>query len=159
MSYNTPSDVVLKHYGVKGMKWGVRKDRDRNPVEVSSSQTPGKYVRTSGGQNQTASEDAVRARKAAQKAKASTTDALSNKELQSLVQRMNLEQQYASLKEKEDRRSSGAKLANVLLGSNLASKGIKKAGGSVAGKKGEVVGEFLRTFAQSKTSGPKKKKK
>lgn len=27
-NYTGPSDVVLKHYGVKGMKWGVRKKRD-----------------------------------------------------------------------------------------------------------------------------------
>ena len=89
-------DYFLEHFGVKGMHWGVRKD-------VSVKATPGKYVKTSGGTKQTASEDAIAAATYRQKAKKSTTDSLSNKELQSLVTRMNLEQQYSDLSAKSPR--------------------------------------------------------
>ena len=94
----------LSHYGVKGMKWGVRKrDRGSNgPVKVRTSHKPGGRVKTKGGENQKASPDAVRAAVARQKARKSTTDSLSNKELQDLVTRMNLEQQYARLDPKKE---------------------------------------------------------
>lgn len=85
----------LAHYGVKGMKWGVRKQR--MPTGVTVKKTPGRRVKTSGGENQPASKDAVAAAKLRQRAKKSTTDSLSNVELQDLVRRMNLEQQYRNL--------------------------------------------------------------
>ncbi|TKW75919.1 MAG: hypothetical protein DI610_01690 [Staphylococcus hominis] len=52
----TSSDDILEHYGVKGMKWGVRKDRKKSGSKSSSSKSGGK----SGGKS-TASEvkDAV----------------------------------------------------------------------------------------------------
>lgn len=103
---------ILEHYGVKGMRWGVR--RDRTPTAVETVQTPGKRVKATGGKNQSASEDAINAAVARQKARASTPDALSNKELQALVNRMNLEQQYARLNEANA--STGVKLAKAFLG-------------------------------------------
>lgn len=69
----------LAHYGVKGMRWGVRK-KDRG----SSDDGP-------------KSEDARRARTHRSTVKKGGTDALSNKELQELVTRLNLEQQYSRL--------------------------------------------------------------
>lgn len=89
------ADEVLKHYGVKGMKWGKRKDR--GPVSVTTSTSPGRKVKAKGGTGQPASEDAIRTAATKQRAKKSTTDSLSTKELQELVTRMNLEQQYARL--------------------------------------------------------------
>lgn len=103
---------VLEHYGVKGMKWGIRKDR--SPTAVETAQRPGQRVRATGGKNQSASEDAINAAVARRKARASTTDALSNKELQALVNRMNLEQQYARLSQGDQ--SAGVKLARAFLG-------------------------------------------
>lgn len=68
----------LEHFGVKGMKWGQRKS-DRSTSTADSS------------------DDAKIAREAAVTAKTKGLSALSNKELQTLVTRMNLEQQYSTL--------------------------------------------------------------
>jgi hypothetical protein len=77
-------DDVLNHYGVKGMHWGVRKRRsDSGPT----------------------SSDATKAKTHAATVKAHGTKALTNKELQDLVTRMNLEQQFSNLsaKQKQDK--------------------------------------------------------
>jgi hypothetical protein len=106
----------LFHYGVKGMKWGVRRDRsgrDSGPEDVTIKTTPGKKVQTRGGRRQEVSEDAVKTAISKQKAKSSTTDALSTKELQELVTRMNLEQQYSRLS--EGQQSAGKKFVSNLL--------------------------------------------
>lgn len=103
------AEEVLAHYGVKGMKWGVR----RGSQDVTLKTTPGKKVQAKGGRGQPVSNDAKEAATSRQKAKASTTDALSNKELQSLVTRMNLEQQYSRLS--TDKRSSGKSLVGRFL--------------------------------------------
>ena len=98
------SDTTLSHYGVKGMKWGVRK---KEPTDVSVQQKPGKYVKTSGGKRQAASDDAVKAAVSRQKAKSSSLDALSDDELKQLVNRMNMEQNYDRLiKDAKQRRQS-----------------------------------------------------
>lgn len=62
---------ILAHFGVKGMRWGVR----RRPSQIHS--------------------DSASATASAKKAKKHGTKALSNKELQDLITRMNLEQQYS----------------------------------------------------------------
>ncbi len=64
---------VLAHFGVKGMHWGVRK-----------SDTP-------------ASNDAATAKALKKKAKVGGKKSLSNEELEVLIKRMNLEQQFTKL--------------------------------------------------------------
>lgn len=121
-------DDILAHHGVKGMKWGVRKDSSvhststttsklrRPATDVTARQRPGQFVRTSGGKRQTAAEDAVRVAASRQLAKKSTTDVLSNKQLQDAVTRMNLEQQYSQLAKRSDRRTRGQRFIQTLLG-------------------------------------------
>ena len=72
----TTVDDILEHFGVKGMRWGVR--RSRSQLDSSS-------------------EDHQRATTAKDKAKRGGTKALSNKELQDLITRMNLERQYKTI--------------------------------------------------------------
>lgn len=87
-------DDVLEHFGVKGQKWGVRKD-------------------DSGGH--TISEDARKANRAAKTAKKEGTDVLSNEDLQRLVTRMNLEKQYKTLSPATGSQKAGKFVADLLL--------------------------------------------
>lgn len=106
----TTAEDILAHHGVKGMHWGVRRERGSSPSgpsPVATTIKPGHRVKTSGGTGHTPSEDAVRAAVAKQKAKKSSADSLSNKELQDLVNRMNLNQQYSRLSQHE---TTGARL-------------------------------------------------
>lgn len=77
-------DYFLSHYGVKGMKWGVRR-ADSN--SGSSSEPPAK-----------SSADAKLASASQAKINSGGIHTVSNQELQHLVIRMNLERQYGQMK-------------------------------------------------------------
>lgn len=83
----------LEHYGVRGMKWGQRKDT--SPTETAVKETLSRRgktkLKTEGGSKQPATEDAIKAALTKQKMKESGTAALSNKELKDLSERMQLE--------------------------------------------------------------------
>lgn len=72
-------DEFFAHFGVKGMKWGVRRSRSKSSGPVSA--------------------DAARAHALKAQVKTSGTKSLGNEELQHLVTRMNLEQQFGRLTE------------------------------------------------------------
>lgn len=78
----------LEHFGIKGMHWGVR--RSRGPSgRVSGPSRP---------HNPSLSEDARKAKESHAIVKThGSTDPLSNKDLQHLVSRLNLEQQFYRL--------------------------------------------------------------
>jgi hypothetical protein len=78
----------LIHYGVKGMRWGVR--RNRTPTSVTVTQK-GKRLKAKGGANQPASSDAIKVRSLGQVSKKSGIQALSNKDLEEFNRRLNLE--------------------------------------------------------------------
>lgn len=85
--------AYLTHHGVKGQKWGV-------------------ITRRRGG-SQPSSDDAKAAADAKAKIKVGGTKVLSNKDLQSLVTRMNLEQQYSRLSSAD--KSRARKIVESLL--------------------------------------------
>jgi hypothetical protein len=97
MALMTHSDLVgsiLEHFGIKGMRWGIRRE---NP---SGSASP-------------PSSDVQRVRAAQAKINRGDTSALSNKELQDVVTRMNLDQQYSRLS--SAKRNAGAKMAQEIV--------------------------------------------
>lgn len=71
-------EEFLEHFGIKGMRWGVRRSKT-----VLEKEGP--------------SDDYQRAAEAKAKLKKSGAQALTNKEMQDLVNRMNLEKQLSTL--------------------------------------------------------------
>lgn len=150
----TPDDMrcALMHYGVKGMKWGVRRKNPSGSDGGSGSSSSGGRSGSSGSGNAgpgssnksdktraekradkkaqrafdrkaavvkpTKSEEAKTAAVARKRSEKHGTDLLTNKELQDMVTRMNLEQQYQNLmdnKKSQSARSAGTKYVGNLL--------------------------------------------
>lgn len=86
-------EEFLAHFGVRGMKWGVRRARSSRP-HVSSP-------------------EAAKAMQLQTKARSSGTHTLTNAELQALVGRMNLETQYSNLNQRQV--NKGRKIATDIL--------------------------------------------
>lgn len=84
LAQNDNVEEFLEHYGVKGMKWGVR-----------SADRPA------------ASGDAVKYRGVMVKARAGGIKSLTNKELQDFITRANLERQYKTLNPSAFKRGAG----------------------------------------------------
>jgi len=105
-------DEFLEHFGVKGMRWGVRRK-------------PGAP----------ASEDVQRVKATQSKIKRGKTDALSNKELQDLVTRMNLEQQYSRMVSDQQKKKyeTNKFIAETLIA--IGKNPAVRAGASAAAKK------------------------
>lgn len=92
----------ISHHGIRGMKWGVRRRRGKGGT-VGSAHPPS-----------STSEDAKKAQQShATVKKHGSTDPLSNQELQHLVGRINLEQQYVRLT--TPKKNAGAKFAKEIL--------------------------------------------
>lgn len=95
LSMSDRVDEFLSHYGVKGQRWGVR--------NKSSSAAP-------------ASADGSKVEKIRTTAKSSGTNALSNKQLQTAIDRMRLEKQYSELASQTATKSAGQKFVTALIG-------------------------------------------
>lgn len=148
----------LEHYGVKGMHWGVRKDRDTSPVAVEVIQKrPGTRVSAKGGRNLPASEDARQAAAARRVARSSTLDALSTKELQALVKRMQLEQQYSQIisTRADTPVKKGRKFVKDLLGLGKTANEVVAFNNSPAGKKMRAGFAAASAYSRKKPAPPK----
>jgi alpha-galactosidase/6-phospho-beta-glucosidase family protein len=88
----TEVDDILAHHGVKGMHWGVRKERGSSVVKSLKAKVAAKNVKVA------PSHDAAKASAAKEKLNKSGIHSLSNEELQSLTTRLNLEKQVTSIK-------------------------------------------------------------
>ena len=105
----------LLHYGVKGMRWGVRKDRGApTSVVVREGGFKGKKLKTKGGENRPTSQDAARAATIGQVRRKSGARALSNEELSAYNQRLNLEAQAQRLNYEQS--NAGKKFVLSLIG-------------------------------------------
>lgn len=106
----TTVDDILAHHGIKGMRWGVR----RSEKQLHS------------GKGTNVSEDHANAAAAKAKVKKHGVKSLSNKELQDVINRMNLEQSYARSKEAESskgRFKKGHETVKTIL--DVGSTGLK----------------------------------
>lgn len=90
------TENVLSHYGVKGMKWGVT----RTAVQLARA---AQQRRAEGKSPSEGSEDFIRTLPSRSK----PVSSLSNQEIQDLVTRLNLEQNYARLTSEANAKSAG----------------------------------------------------
>jgi hypothetical protein len=119
----------LEHFGIKGMKWGVRRDRSQIDSAPHIPDAP----------------EHIHARKAQATAKAHGTRKLSNKDLEELNRRLNLEQNYTNLTTKTKQKSAasvGAKWTGDVLnsvGKQLAAEVLKSHGAAQLKTKGIIA--------------------
>lgn len=98
-------DAFLAHYGVKGMRWGVRKRSEGG----SSGADSNKKASTADGAAKGARDSAGRLRPGAGSRAKSTTRALTDDELRRAINRINMERQYEQLSSKSNAKSTAAK--------------------------------------------------
>lgn len=84
LSMSDMGEEFLEHYGIKGMKWGIRRDHiDAGAAFVKSAYLP--------------SADAKKAKTVQVKAKLGGVHSLNNHEMSMVIRRMELEQRYRDL--------------------------------------------------------------
>jgi hypothetical protein len=98
-------DDILEHYGIKGMRWGVRRT-EAQLARARGEKKSGKLTKTPKNMQ---SKDAATVKKAKAKiTKEGDTSALSNDELRAVVQRMNLEAQYKNMGKSQQKNGKSA---------------------------------------------------
>jgi hypothetical protein len=132
LSHADEVDDFLEHYGVKGMRWGVRR---RHPGSSSSGRPSGPV-----------SSDAARAARLKTRVSQHGTQSLTNAELQTLVTRLNLETQHGRL----DPKKVNAGQAFVTdVGKNIA----KQEAANLVSQYGRKGAAWLAGVAAAKVSG------
>ena len=109
--------TTLQHYGIKGMRWGVR----RTPAQLAKNRGE-KRVKDKASTDS----EAAGQLKARVKANSGDLSSLSNQELKDLNERMNLEKNYTTLKNTPKHKSEGRKFAEGIV-RELAKESIKNA--------------------------------
>lgn len=118
-------DEYLEHHGIKGMKWGVRRKRGSDGHVAEPGDAP----------------EHTRARQLHATAQAHGTRKLTNKDLQDLNQRLNLEQQYSKLT------TSGSE------GNKAVKTGAKWFGGVLNNVGKQVAAEVIKGHAMEQVKG------
>jgi GNAT superfamily N-acetyltransferase len=125
----TDVDEFIVHYGVKGMHWGVR----------SRSEGGGSGRKRSRSVKEPTHEDFARATTLHARAKSGGTKVLSNREMQDVIARMNLEQQYSKLTVGEGKAG----------GNKVLKGGSKMAGGILRNVGQQIASEILKGHAMA----------
>lgn len=148
----------LKHYGVLGMKWGVRKDKTKS--NVVSSKTSIKELAKNAKSRVTKKISERKAKavvkrttkesvKKASQDKSRNIKRISNEELAKRVNRLEMEKKYRELKKSQV--SSGARIAK-----NILEKSIENIGTQLGAY---TLGTLVNKLAGSDIVNPKKGQK
>ena len=133
----------LKHWGIKGMKWGVRRYQNKD-----GSLTPAGKKRYSDGS--TSSSSTSKSSQTSQQPKKKTVSEMSDQELRDTFNRLRLEQDYAKLN--PEKVSRGKKFVDNLLDETLS--GVARGAGSASAiavtSLGKILGEQLEKAAREK---------
>lgn len=133
----------------------LSKQSDVTPIVIKAA--PGKPIQTSGGKNAPTSDDAKNAAVAKQKAKVNGPNSLSNQEMRLIVERINLEQQYAKLNPKQ--KTAGEKFLIGLMKSPLPAAGLAGAKSKFKDNKDPRVQTGLMVAEALVSAGATKSKK
>lgn len=128
MNFQDVGKNFLEHYGIKGMRWGVR--RTDAQLERASGESSNNTDTTPAGGKAPDSKTATKGR---------NPNDLTDKELQQVVNRINMEQQYARLTYSPSIVERGAKFAGDIA-VNVAKTQLTKAANDRAAN---VIGRGL----------------
>lgn len=133
----------LKHWGIKGMKWGVRRYQNKD-----GSLTPAGKKRYSDGS--TSSSSTSKSSQTSQQPKKKTVSEMSDQEIRDAINRLRLEQDYTKLN--PEKVSRGKKFVDNLLDETLS--GVARGAGSASAiavtSLGKILGEQLEKAAREK---------
>lgn len=129
------TELSLAHFGVRGMKWGVRRTdaqiREATPV-IAKTKTGSSKIEVTGGKGHPASDDAIKVAAAKQKLSGSGMNALSNAELKAITDRMNMESKFAEAVAKLPPKHPGRAMVKKM----IKQQGEQELKGLVTGKPG-----------------------
>ena len=153
------TDAFFEHHGVKGMKWGVRRSQEQlsRAVTKTKSAYKGRQDQIKADKAREVSTEAATKRNNLRVARNAGTDRLSNKEMQDVITRMNLEQQYNQLTKGRNVKPSKRILRIITGSSKELATGVATMDPATIGKAvvGAAVKESNVNYAQQ---GGKKKK-
>lgn len=147
----TDQDDALLHYGILGMRWGVRKDR-RTGKRVG---TPVKGTKAAKRDQPSVSPKPGSSSKPSAQSKNAITKE-SNEELRLKVERIKLEQEYKRLKSSPPAKKSALRRETEAVLKNVAKRQVEHLLNSAIQSKSN---EFLKKYGIQPAGGKKKKRR
>lgn len=135
-------DSFISHYGIKGMKWGVRRTDAQLARERGAKTDEGENIKVPGS---TKSGDVVRTPEG--RSYLVTKNSLSDEELRAVVNRMQMERQYDQLTAQPPGKMAAARDFMAGVAKNVARTQLQNLGNAYAA---EALGKQFPVLAKNK---------